>query len=194
MGSDNLSEEVKPPAEENPESKPVDKVSKELANIRKRRNTDYKARFPSALEDWTLLAGLGYGALYALLLFGMSGGVFGESTSLDHWASGTFLDSGDQCEEKSDDPWIHAYPDNDVESLKISGRNLPQGNVVLNWSVTAEDAENTPDPSEGEVVNRKSATIDYADWKTGNYELVITIDIYELESNNTDADLSLIHI
>ena len=38
------------------ESKPVDKVSKELANIRKRRNTDSKTRFPSAIEDWTLLA------------------------------------------------------------------------------------------------------------------------------------------
>jgi len=188
MGSDNFTDEIKPPADETSDSKPIDKVSKELANIRKRRNTDEKTRFPSALEDWTLLAGLGYGALYALLLFGMSGGVFGESTSLDNWASGTFLDSGDQCEEKSDDPWIHAYPDNDVESLKISGRNLEQGNLVLTWVVSAEDADNTPDPSEGEELDKKSVKIDYADWKTGNYELVITIDIYDLGSNNTEED------
>ena len=137
MGSKNIDSDNDSKAEEAVETKPIDKVSKELAGIRKRRNSDSKRRFPSAIEDWTLLAGLGYGALYAMLLFGMSGGVFGESTSLDHWASGTFLDSGDQCEEVIDTPWIHAYPDNDAEELKISGRNLAQGIAVLNWTVTA---------------------------------------------------------
>ena len=32
----------------------------------------------------------------------MSSGVFGESTALDHWASDTALDAGDQCEEVLD--------------------------------------------------------------------------------------------
>ena len=105
---------------------------KELAIIRNRRNSDSCRRFPSALEDWTLLAGLGYGALYAMLLFGMSSGIFGESTSLDHWASDTVLDAGDQCEEILDTPWIHTYPDNDTERLKVSGKNLAEGIVVLN--------------------------------------------------------------
>ena len=80
MGSKNIDSDNDSNAEEAVETKPIDKVSKELAGIRKRRNSDSKRRFPSAIEDWTLLAGLGYGALYAMLLFGMSGGVFGEST------------------------------------------------------------------------------------------------------------------
>ena len=177
MGSDDITTDIESVPEDSGDSKPIDKVSKELAAIRKRRNTDSKNRFPSAIEDWTLLAGLGYGALYAMLLFGMSSGVFGESTSLDHWASDTFLDSGEQCEEVLDTPWIHAYPDNDVESVKISGRNLAEGIVVLNWSVSASDGGIEPLPSQGEV-NKKNLKIDYAAWETGTYELVITIDLY----------------
>ena len=177
MGSDDITTDIESVPEDSGDSKPIDKVSKELAAIRKRRNTDSKNRFPSAIEDWTLLAGLGYGALYAMLLFGMSSGIFGESTSLDHWASDTFLDSGEQCEEVLDTPWIHAYPDNDVESVKISGRNLAEGIVVLNWSVSASDGGIEPLPSQGEV-NKKNLKIDYAAWETGTYELVITIDLY----------------
>ena len=177
MGSDDITTDIESGPEDSGDTKPIDKVSKELAGIRKRRNTDSKNRFPSAIEDWTLLAGLGYGALYAMLLFGMSSGVFGESTSLDHWASDTFLDSGDQCEEVLDTPWIHAYPDNDVESVKISGRNLAEGIVVLNWSVSASDGGIEPLPSQGEV-NKKNLKIDYAAWEIGTYELVITIDLY----------------
>ena len=136
------------------------------------------------------MAGLGYGALYAMLLFGMSSGIFGESTSLDHWASDTVLDAGDQCEEILDTPWIHAYPDNDVERLKVSGKNLAEGIVVLNWTVDAKEEDNQPEEFTDEV-NRKSVAIDYSEWNTGTYELVITIDIYEM---GTDMDLSLIHI
>ena len=190
MGSNDITSDIDPIPEDSGDIKPIDKVSKELAGIRKRRNTDSKNRFPSAIEDWTLLAGLGYGAIYALLLFGMSSGVFGESTALDHWASDTFLDSGEQCEEVLDTPWIHAYPDNDVEAVKISGRNLAQGIVVLNWSVDASDGAVEPLPSQGEV-NKKNLKIDYAAWETGTYELTITIDIYvpgtDME-NRTDED------
>ena len=177
MGSDDITTDIESVPEDSGDTKPIDKVSRELAAIRKRRNTDSKNRFPSAIEDWTLLAGLGYGALYAMLLFGMSSGIFGESTSLDHWASDTFLDSGEQCEEVLDTPWIHAYPDNDVESVKISGRNLAQGIVVLNWSVSASDGGIEPLPSQGEV-NKKNLKIDYAAWEIGTYELTITIDLY----------------
>jgi len=182
MGSENVDTDIESTLEETGDTKPIDKVSKELAGIRKRRNTDSRNRFPSAIEDWTLLAGLGYGALFALLLFGMSGGVFGESTALDHWASDTFLDRGEQCEEALDTPWIHAYPDNDAEAIKISGRNLAEGIVVLNWTVYASEGGETPDPYQGEI-NKKSAKIDYTDWKTGDYELVIKIDIYEVGTN-----------
>ncbi len=182
MGSEDIDVDIENTPEDSGDGKPIDKVSKELAAIRKRRNTDSKNRFPSAIEDWTLLAGIGYGALYALLLFGMSGGVFGESTALDHWASDTFLDSGDQCEEVLDTPWIHAYPDNDVESIKISGRNLANGIAVLNWTVVSTEDGATPELNQAEV-NKKSTKIDFADWETGTYELTIKIDLYQTGTN-----------
>ena len=169
------------------DSKPVDKISKELANIRKRRNTSSTRRFPSAIEDWTLLAGIGYGALYALLIFGMSAGIFGESTSLDHWASDTFLDAGEQCEELSDTPWIHAYPDNDVEVLKISGRNLATGLTVINWTVTPL-GDNAGEPFQGEVLEKNNARLDFEEWETGNYEVTVLVDIYEIGSNLTNKN------
>ena len=177
MASNNIDSDMDALPEEVEETKPIDKISKELAGIRKRRNTDSKRRFPSAIEDWTLLMGLGYGALYALLLFGMSGGVFGETTSLDHWASGTILDSGEQCEEVLDTPWIHAYPDNDAEVLKISGRNLGEGMAILNWTVLADEDSSTPEPS-GDEVEKRNVKIDYSEWETGMYQVVIFIDMY----------------
>ena len=173
--------------DESVDSKPVDKISKELANIRKRRNTSSTRRFPSAIEDWTLLAGIGYGALYALLIFGMSAGIFGESTSLDHWASDTFLDAGEQCEELSDTPWIHAYPDNDVEVLKISGRNLATGLTVINWTVTPL-GDNAEEPFQGEVLEKNNARLDFEEWETGNYEITVLVDIYEIGSNLTNKN------
>ncbi len=185
MASNKLDSDIDALPDEGVEIKPIDKVSKELAGIRKRRNSDSKRRFPSAIEDWTLLMGLSYGGVFALLLFGMAGGAFGESTALDHWASGTFLDSGDQCEEALDTPWIHAYPDNDAESIKLSGRNLAEGIVVLNWSVSVTDDGSLPEPFEGELF-QKSSKIKYADWETGIYELVIIIDIYDASTEDID--------
>ena len=58
MGSEDIDTDIESVPEDSIESKPIDKVAKELAGIRKRRNTDTKSRFPSAIEDWTLLAGI----------------------------------------------------------------------------------------------------------------------------------------
>ncbi len=189
MGSKNIESEIGTNVGDASDSKPVDKVSKELSAIRKRRNSDSKRRFPSAIEDWTLLAGLGYGAVFAMLLFGMAGGVFGESTSLDHWASNTSLDSGEQCEEVLDTPWIHAYPDNDAEILKVSGRNLANGIYVLNWSITEDGAG---EPVSQDEVHKKTVKISYEELGTGTYDLIIFIDIYESHTadiaNATEED------
>ena len=163
------------------DAKPVDKVSKELANIRKRRNTDSKRRFPSAIEDWTLIAGIGYGLIYALLIFGMSAGVFGKSTSLDHWASDTFLDSGDQCEELSDTPWIHIYPDNDAESLKIQGKNLEEGLYTIQWTITPDEGDSN-DTIEGENLDSRRASVDFEEWSTGEYDVYIIVKVYQLDT------------
>jgi len=180
-------EDEVPEEDTSSERKPISKAAKELAAIRKRRTSDSSRRFPAAREDWILLLGIGYGALYAILLFGMSTGVFGESTTLDHYASDTFLDRGDQCEEISDVPWIHAYPDNDVEAVKISGRNLDDGQVILNWTVEGIGNTSDPDVVTGQVED-KSALIDYSDWSEGKYEVSVFIDVYNEDANISDPN------
>tara|TARA_B100001758_G_scaffold200879_1_gene179739 strand:- start:575 stop:2692 length:2118 start_codon:yes stop_codon:yes gene_type:complete len=170
---------------ESSERKPIDKVAKELATIRKRRNTDSNSRFPSTREDWVLLAGIGYAVVYTLLIFCMSTGVFGESTTLDRKASGTFLDiSEEPCEELLDTAWIHAYPDNDIQSVEISGRNLQSGQVILNWTVTNVNDNATVLYSE--EVQTKDTKIDYSGWGEGEYEVYVYIDLYNEDANLTD--------
>ncbi|MDP6869622.1 MAG: small multi-drug export protein [Candidatus Poseidoniaceae archaeon] len=187
MASDSKSNESDNVVPETSEKKPVDKIARELAVIRKRRTSDSGYRFPAAREDWILLAGIGYGIVYALLLFGMSGGVFGESTALDNWASDTQLDSGEQCIELENAPWIHAYPDNDIEAIEISGRNLAKGYIVLSWDVSGVDGTSDPDPNSGEVYSTRYATIDYNKWPTGKYELTVTVDIWVEGTNHSNA-------
>ena len=47
----------------------------------------------------------------------MSSGIFGSSTTLDHKVSETFLDTGDECLNTDDQPWLHIFPENDGEYL-----------------------------------------------------------------------------
>ena len=84
-----------------------------------------KKRFLTNKEDYVLFAGFGYGALFALVIFCMSSGIFGSSTTLDHKASQTFLDTGEECEDIEETPWIHIYPENDLEYFSLAGYFQP---------------------------------------------------------------------
>ena len=50
MGSEDIGIDIEKDPEDSVESKPIDKVAKELAGIRKRRNTDTKIDFPLLLK------------------------------------------------------------------------------------------------------------------------------------------------
>jgi len=168
------------------EKKPVDKIAKELASIRKRRTMDTGAKFPAAIEDWVLLVGIAYGGIYMLVIFAMTTGVFGESTAMDHYASGTVLDIGGQCEEVSEKPWIHAFPDNDLESIKVAGHNLAEGHTVLNWTVTGVGNTSSPEVSSGSILSHQTK-VDFSEWDEGEYKLKVFIDIYN-DTNLSTAD------
>ena len=107
--------------------------AKELQEIRQRRLGSGR-RFLSNIEDYVLMVGVVYGMLFALLLFSMSSGILGNSTSLDHTASTTFLDIGDECEEITDEPWLNIFPNPDRELFSVAGHNLPNGVAFLNYT------------------------------------------------------------
>ena len=131
-------EEPQTPADIPPEDG-TSKLEKELTIIRNRRSKGDRRRFPSAIEDFVLISGFIYGAFYALLIFSMSGGLLGTSTALDHAASKTFLDPSGECQEVTDEPWIHIYPDNDNERFSIGVYNLPPGIANVSMTLIAMD-------------------------------------------------------
>ena len=135
MGDENI-EHAEVVEEVDTEQRARDKVAREISEIRRRRTKTEKKRFLSNKEDYVLFAGIGYGVLFALILFGMSSGIFGSSTTLDHKASETFLDTGEECEDIADTPWIHIFPENDLEYMSLAGHNLVDGFALMNYTIT----------------------------------------------------------
>ena len=135
MGDENI-ERAEVVEEVDTEQRARDKVAREISEIRRRRTKTEKKRFLSNKEDYVLFAGIGYGLLFALVLFGMSSGIFGSSTTLDHKASETFLDTGEECEDIADTPWIHIFPENDLEYMSLAGHNLVDGFALMNYTIT----------------------------------------------------------
>ena len=95
MGEAIVGEELPKEAPE-PESK-SDSLLKELNEIRRRRTDGDKRSMFAKKENPVLFVGVMYGVLYGVLILSMSSGMLGPSTAMDHNASRTFLDIGDEC-------------------------------------------------------------------------------------------------
>jgi uncharacterized membrane protein len=182
-------------------SRSRDKEAKELQEIRQRRLGGGRM-FLSNIEDFVLLGGLAYGALFALLLFSMSSGILGNSTALDHTASTTFLDIGDECEEVTDEPYLNIFPIPDRELFSIAGHNLPNGLAYLNYTYFEVINDGTKAMVEGEAgSNGTTRTINkadqnhgrayfrapYSELPEGHFELEFEVTI--LENDEPDANI-----
>lgn len=166
-----------------------DKVIKELEVIRNRRNGGSGRSLLANKENFVLVAGLLYTVLYALMIFSMSAGMLGESTALDHAASKTFLDIGGECEEITDEPWIHMFPNEEAHAFSLWGHNLPEGHASLSYTIETMD-EDTPAWSETnasvKTVKMKGTSgtgrayweASYADLDEGHYDLTFNIEVY----------------
>ena len=174
-----------------------DREAKELQEIRQRRQGGGRM-FLSKIEDFVLLGGLAYGAVFALLLFGMSSGALGDSTALDHTASTTFLDIGDECEEITDEPWLNIFPDPDRELFSIAGHNLPNGVAFLNYSfyeVINDQTLSMVDEDYGangttRIINKADQnhgrayfSAPYSELSEGHYELEFEVTVRENKSS-----------
>lgn len=176
-----------------PETKIRDKTAKELGSIRRRRTNDNKS-FLSSKEDLVLFGGIVYAGIFGLLLFAMSSGMVGNTTSIDHQASTTFLDIGDECEEITEEPWMHIFPDTDRELFSIAGHNLPLGTAVLNYTileihteseiVVSSEETTRAVAGEGETAaGRASHRATYSELEAGHYNIILRIAVYN------DSDL-----
>jgi hypothetical protein len=188
-------EEVDEPIEEiDIEEKARDKIAKELEEIRRRKTKTSKRRFLTNKEDYVLFAGIGYGALFAILLVGMSSGIFGSSTTLDHKASQTFLDTGDECLNIEDQPWILIFPENDAEYLDLSGRNLPSGYSFMNYTIMESVDGSWNDVASEETIvevagEKSSMKAPFDELEVGEYRITFIVEVYNQSTDIDNASL-----
>jgi hypothetical protein len=188
---DEIIDEGLPIEQEDVEQKARDKVTKEIGEIRRRRSKTEKKRFLTNKEDYVLFAGIGYGAIFALVIFCMSSGIFGSSTTLDHKASETALDTGEECENIDSDTWIHMFPENDLEYFSLAGHNLPPGFALMNYTITEignEGWNGITDETVKKVDNDKvNYQAPYQQLGEGEFQIVFDLAIYNSSdiSNST---------
>ena len=188
-------EQVDEPIEEvDVEDKAKDKIAKELEEIRRRKTKTSKRRFLTNKEDYVLFAGIGYGVLFAILLVGMSSGIFGSSTTLDHKASQTFLDTGEECLNIEDQPWILIFPENDAEYLDLSGRNLPSGYAFMNYTIMESVDDSWSDVVSEELVaevsgEKSSMKAPFDKLDVGEYRIEFFVEVYNQSTDLDNASL-----
>jgi len=198
---DKVDSEAKEAHEEHHRSS--DRIGKELQEIRQRRMGGGRM-FLSKIEDFVLLGGIVYGILFALLLFSMSSGMLGNSTTLDHTASTTFLDIGDECEQITEEPWLHIFPNPDEELFSIAGHNLPNGVAFLNYSyfsVLNDETIAVVDEPYGsnettriidqvtEGTGRAYFRAPYSELPEGTYKLQFTVDVHVERNRSSNQTL-----
>ena len=175
------------PKEQQDADSKSDPLLKELNEIRRRRTDGDKRSVFAKKENPVLLMGIAYGILYGALILSMSSGLFGQSTTLDHSASTTFLDIGDECVEIDEEPWIHIFPNEDAEKFSLNAYNLPAGIAILEYNIVEVDASSDSPATQVERVllnenNRVSDKVDYSTLDAGTYDVMFSVKLY----NNSD--------
>ena len=128
-----------------------------------------------------------YGAFYALLIFSMSGGLLGTSTpSITRRRRP--LDPSGECQEVTDEPWIHIYPDNDNERFSIGVHNLPPGiaNVSMTssrWTSSAKNHVLCQVDENFTIGNGSSARCSVSTTLSGPHELSVRVDMQPPEGS-----------
>ena len=180
------------------ETKAHNKVTKELLEIRNRRTGDVKQNFLVQKENFVLAGGIVFTVMYVLLIFGMTSGTFGNSTSIDHSASKTFLDIGGECEEITDEPWILVFPNDDARKFSMYGYNLPTGYALGTYNIEQHDENGVTTETwvnsstkfikpDGETdAGRMYYSAPFGDLEEGHYSLNYTISVYN-QSNLSGA-------
>ena len=183
------SEEVLDPAISIQEEK--DKVSKEIAAIRKRRtNTDGEKRFPKGIEDYTLFTGIAYAVIYFGVLFAMSTGMFGNSTGWDHWMSTTVFDIGDECQDNSGSMWMNIWVDNDELTIRAKAYNVEDGNPHLNWTLKNSESDEIIKWND---VKQLGSNAPFDKLLPGQYVLFVTLTFWE-DAVDEDGNATIVQL
>ena len=116
-------------------------IDQQLDEIRLRREGT-KRPFFSGPEGKTLAVGL-----LTALLFG--GTFMPDSISIDQSLSGTFLDPGDECVDRTGVAWLNIW-EGEKHELRIRLYNIDPSNIVIQARLVEPDTD--PAPRDGTVV------------------------------------------
>ena len=113
---------------------------------------------------------------------------------LDHKASETFLDTGDECLNTDDQPWLHIFPENDGEYFELAGRNLPEGFSLMNYTITDSSGDSSQLIQSEEAVvevsnSRSNLKAPFKELEVGEYTIKLTIDVYNQSDDLVNATL-----
>lgn len=164
-----------------------DKIDKEIETIRNKRLVKKTKRLLSGIEDYTLFVGIAFTVIYFGMLLTMSSAVLGDSTSIDHALSETFLDTGEVCDLIEDAPWLNIYSDNDRQVMVVESYNLNLTKTYeLQWERTTLEngllgSGEITEYDENFNLTRKAEIPFGKDWHEGEYKFVA--ELFESENS-----------
>lgn len=129
----------------------VDKteIDQQLDEIRLRREGT-KRPFFSGPEGKTLAVGLLTALLFGgIVLVSSTGAFMPDSISIDQSLSGTFLDPGDECVDRTGVAWLNIW-EGEKHELRIRLYNIDPSNIVIQARLVEPDTD--PAPRDGTVV------------------------------------------
>ena len=124
-------------------------IDQQLDEIRLRREGT-KRPFFSGPEGKTLAVGLLTALLFGgIVLVSSTGAFMPDSISIDQSLSGTFLDPGDECVDRTGVAWLNIW-EGEKHELRIRLYNIDPSNIVIQARLVEPDTN--PAPRDGTVV------------------------------------------
>ena len=103
-------------------------------------------------------------------------------------------DPSGECQEGTDEPWIHIYPDNDNERFSIGVYNLPPGIATINMTLIAMEVMGEGTDALSEKVDATydvgtngtfTTVFNFHELSPGPYELLVVVSMTSSEVNGT---------
>ena len=118
-------------------------IDEELDRIRERRE-GVKRPFFSGPEGKTLAFGLVTAMFFgAIILLSSTGVVMADSIVIDQSLSGSLLDPGEECEDRTGVAWLNIWVDEDHD-MRVRLYNMGPENIVIHARLVEPVGENVP--------------------------------------------------
>ena len=116
-------------------------IDEELDRIRERRE-GVKRPFFSGPEGKTLAFGLVTAIIFgAIIVLSSTGVVMADSIAIDQSLSGTLLDPGEECEDRTGVAWLNIWVDEDHD-MRVRLYNMGPENIVIHARLVEPVVEN----------------------------------------------------